>query len=54
MVDVCTDIELQCRNFGHGHQSFTLSPTTAQVLADVMDSIPSATADALSPARRPR
>ncbi|NKL39044.1 FAD-dependent oxidoreductase [Rhizobium leguminosarum bv. viciae] len=40
-------------NFGHGHQGFTLGPTTARVLADAMDGMPSPLVEALSPSRRP-
>lgn len=39
-------------NFGHGHQGFTLGPTTAQLLADAVDGQTSELIEGLSPARR--
>ncbi len=39
-------------NFGHGHQGFTLGPTTARYLADAFDGIKSDVGDALSPQGR--
>ncbi|MFW2589794.1 NAD(P)/FAD-dependent oxidoreductase [Sagittula sp. SSi028] len=38
-------------NFGHGHQGFTLGPTSARLLADAMDGAGGPVLDALSPAR---
>ncbi|MBT9385341.1 FAD-binding oxidoreductase [Pseudooceanicola sp. CBS1P-1] len=40
-------------NFGHGHQGFTLGPTTALLLADAMDGQRDDLATALAPASRP-
>jgi D-amino-acid dehydrogenase len=37
-------------NFGHGHQGFTLGPTTATLLADAFEGAPSELQKALSPA----
>lgn len=37
-------------NFGHGHQGFTLGPTTAELLADAFGGTPSPLLSALSPA----
>lgn len=39
-------------NFGHGHQGFTLGPTTAELLAQAMQDEPSDLAKALSPEQR--
>jgi D-amino-acid dehydrogenase len=38
-------------NFGHGHQGFTLGPTTGNLLADIMAGVPTAESLRLSPAR---
>ncbi|MBP0615096.1 NAD(P)/FAD-dependent oxidoreductase [Jiella mangrovi] len=38
-------------NFGHGHQGFTLGPTTAALLADAMDGAEDRLARMLAPAR---
>jgi D-amino-acid dehydrogenase len=39
-------------NFGHGHQGFTLGPTTGELLAALMDGDESPLAEGLSPMRR--
>lgn len=39
-------------NFGHGHQGFTLGPTTARLLADAMDGVRNPLLDGLSPGNR--
>lgn len=39
-------------NFGHGHQGFTLGPTTAELLTQTMRNEPSDLANALSPEQR--
>lgn len=40
-------------HFGHGHQGFTLGPTTAAILADVMDGRAPPLAGVLAPRNRP-
>lgn len=39
-------------NFGHGHQGFTLGPTTGELLADAMSSFDNPLLSALAPAAR--
>jgi D-amino-acid dehydrogenase len=39
-------------NFGHGHQGFTLGPTTAGLLAEAMLGNPEALPEAIRPAGR--
>ncbi|WP_272643663.1 NAD(P)/FAD-dependent oxidoreductase [Marinomonas mediterranea] len=39
-------------NFGHGHQGFTLGPTTANILADQMEGKENPLSSILSPAAR--
>ncbi|HEY0276531.1 MAG TPA: FAD-dependent oxidoreductase [Paenirhodobacter sp.] len=41
-------------DFGHGHQGFTLGPTSARLLADAMDGRQNPLLSALSPATRPQ
>lgn len=40
-------------NFGHGHQGFTLGPTTGHLLADILAGVPATEALRLSPVRLP-